>query len=344
MKKWSRLFISLLFQTWPELREGGEGTELEALADPGVEMPWTSCSCTKSSPSCTLSCTSSRWSPSSGGGRRWGRAPGRDRTCSRARSSSWAWARAGWCAGAWHHFVKGTPSLKRAIMMIDFVETQIIYFPSLNFPPHTSITKRIKWIGIFNMRSLFFLGRDFSKWNAAIFLEYFQTAADLLCNCEVLLWNGIGFTWCCSCRSVVTAFKLFYVVGAAFKHHPFNEVNGYSRAAPLWKALCLPYFPYSFWPSPLLCHTGTFLLNITLASALNLWKSRNWPQLFLPPPIRATEMVLAVDDVVSTVLGSVKKNAKYTPPSPLKALVSRHFSYRSAGEICRILVTIVVPL
>ena len=226
MKKWSRLFISLLFQTWPELREGGEGTELEALADPGVEMPWTSCSCTKSSPSCTLSCTSSRWSPSSGGGRRGGRAPGRDRTCSRARSSSWAWARAGWCAGAWHHFVKGTPSLKRAIMMIDFVETQIIYFPSLNFPPHTSITKRIKWIGILNMRSLFFLGRDFSKWNAAIFLEYFQTAADLLCNCEVLLWNGIGFTWCCSCRSVVTAFKLFYFVGAAFKHHPSNEVGG----------------------------------------------------------------------------------------------------------------------
>ena len=39
MKKLSRLFISLLFQTWPELREGGEGAELEALADPGVEMP-----------------------------------------------------------------------------------------------------------------------------------------------------------------------------------------------------------------------------------------------------------------------------------------------------------------
>ena len=39
MKKLSRLFISLLFQTWPELREGREGAELAALADPGVEMP-----------------------------------------------------------------------------------------------------------------------------------------------------------------------------------------------------------------------------------------------------------------------------------------------------------------
>ena len=27
--------------------------------------------------------------------------------------------------------------------------------------------------------------------------------------------------------------SFFYVVGAAFKHHPSNEVDGYSREAPL---------------------------------------------------------------------------------------------------------------
>ena len=229
MKKLSRLFISLLFQTWPELREGREGAELAALADPGVEMPWTSCSCTKSSPSCTLSCTSSRWSPSSGGGRRRGRSPGRDRTCSRARSSSWAWARAGWCAGAWNHFVKGTPSVKRAIMMIDFVETQITFHLWIS-PLTLALQKESNGLVYWICDHFSFLVHDFSKWNAVIFLEYFQTGADLLCCfCEMEL-ASLGAA-AVGRQSLHLSF--FYVVGAAFKHHPFNEVNGYSRAAPL---------------------------------------------------------------------------------------------------------------
>ena len=63
-----------------------------------------------------------------------------------------------------------------------------------------------------------------------IFKRRLTCCATVRCFCEMELASlgaaAVG-------RSAVTTFKLFYVVGAAFKHHPFNEVNGYSRAAPL---------------------------------------------------------------------------------------------------------------
>ena len=184
------------------------------------------------------------------------------------------------------------------------------YFPSLNFPPHTSITKRIKWIGILNMWSLFFSCTWLLKVKCCNISWIFSNGgwpAVQLWGAFVK-WNWLHLVLHLSVGShrshCIQAFFMLLVLHlSTTPSTKSTDIQG----QPLYKNTLPALFPlYSFWPSPLLCHPGTFSLNITLASALTLWKSRNWPQFFLPPPIRATEMVLADGDVVSTVLGSVK--------------------------------------